>query len=197
MIDDQIYFVAPGKYDILSFVFLVATLPHYRPACRLGLLGNLTSDPLQGAGYFFLVSNLICYIHELRLFEMSLFDAQVGGETKCARIKAAAEEEMAKLLSAYRTRACFFASAPFFSADANPGPSTSWRFTGQARAASAPLDDQDSGWLAGLGPERPAGGELADGRTCGFKVMFKIVFDKITFKGNFKKLCLKLFLKSV
>ncbi len=49
-----------------------------------------------------------------------------------------------------------------------------------------------AGWLGSALSGRP-GGELADGRTCGFKVMFKIVFDKSTFKGNFKKLCLKLF----
>ena len=100
-------------------------------------------------------------------------------------------------LKCVQDKSLFFCQCSVFSADANPGPSTSWRFTGQARAAPAPVDDQDSGWLAGLGPERPAGGELADGRTCGFKVMFKIVFDKSTFKGNFKKLCLKLCLKSV
>jgi hypothetical protein len=76
---------------------LVATLPHYPAACRLGL-DISTSNPLQGALYFFLVSTFICYGHENRLFDIPGFDVQIGGVTKCTRVKAQAEVEMAKLL---------------------------------------------------------------------------------------------------
>jgi len=63
-------------------------------------LGHFDLKP-SARVYFFLVSNLICCGHERRLFEMPGFNAQVGGETKCARLKAEAEEEMAELLSAH------------------------------------------------------------------------------------------------
>ena len=136
-------FCTYGTYETFAFVALVATLPHFPAAFRLGL-DISTSNPPQGALYFFLVSNFVCYGYELRLFEMPGFDAQVGGDTKCARVKAGAEEDMAKLLRAFKDPSLVFApDLHFFQPMRNPALELPGDITGQARAAPAAEDGQD------------------------------------------------------
>ncbi len=151
-------FCTYGTYETIAFVALVATLPHYPAACRLGL-DISTSNPLQGAVYFFLVSNLICYGHQRRLFEVPGFDAEVGGVTKCARIKAEAEEEMAKLINAYEDRSLVFSpELHFFQPMRIPALQLPGDITGQSRAA--PAEEEEEVEVDGEGTgEGPEGGD--------------------------------------